>query len=198
MLLGASPQDYWKGFGAGTLHITCELFCSSRSVSRACMWLLPADLLSPDPWVLLAPAWKDVWQNLCQERVLRVGRGARRGGSGVASVWEVGRSGYHVWKGSGQLFWWWETRLWQKQASCISLRLSKAPVPSVCHKAGGTLINASTCPAGLWLCARLAPDTCYIISKRTINSGGLLQRPFLLDYLKQILVGHHVAWLEWG
>lgn len=51
LLLGASPQNYWKGFGVGTLHITCELFYSKHSVSRAsalirgCFWLLPRRML---------------------------------------------------------------------------------------------------------------------------------------------------------
>lgn len=72
-----------KGFGISTLQITCELL---YRVSRACAWLLPADLLSPELWVLVgavAPAPKDAQQHPGNAGA----RSASRGwGHGVGSL----------------------------------------------------------------------------------------------------------------
>ena len=135
------PQNYrsnWKGFGVGTLHITCELL---YRVSRACAWLLPADLLSPGPWVLVgAPAPKGAWKPWCQEHFLRAGSLGRQG-----DCMGVG-GGKEQLAGLERLL---RARLIAgdqavtKTSFVCLIRWSKAPVLFVCHRASEAVINSS-------------------------------------------------------
>lgn len=112
-------------------------------------------------WVPVAPAPKDAQQHPGNAGARSASRGWGHGvgslvrqrdgigaGGGKEGVIRFGKAP-ESWSDCGDL-------AVTKNESCVCLFStgSKAPVLSVCHRAGGAVINSSAYLEGLWLCAR--------------------------------------------